>query len=52
MSLRISQRPRIGSLVTLGRTKVRVIRHHGQGIAVQCLPPPSAKNSRFVFKGD
>jgi len=50
MSLRISERPRIGSLVTLGRTKVRVVRHHSQGIAVQCLPAPPAKNSRFAIK--
>jgi hypothetical protein len=50
MSLRISERPRIGSLVTLGRTKVRVTRHHAQGIAVQCIPAPSAKNSRFGIK--
>ena len=50
MSLRISERPRIGSLVTLGGTKVRVVRHHAQGIAVQCIPAPSAKNSRFSIK--
>ena len=50
MSLRISERPRIGSLVTLGGAKVRVVRHHSQGIAVQCLPAPSAKNSRFSIK--
>lgn len=50
MSLRISERPRIGSLVTLGGTKVRVMRHHGQGIAVQCLPPPNAKSDRFGIK--
>jgi hypothetical protein len=50
MSLRISERPRIGSLVTLGRTKVRVVRHHSQGIAVQCIPAPPAKNSRFSIK--
>jgi len=41
MSLRIFARPRIGSLVTLGGTKVRVIRHHSKGIAVQCVSPPS-----------
>jgi hypothetical protein len=52
MSLRISERPRIGSLVTLGKTKVRVVRHHSQGIAVQCLPAPSAKASRFSIKED
>jgi hypothetical protein len=50
MSLRISERPRIGSLVTLGGSKVRVIRHHSQGIAVQCLPPSSGKFDRFNFK--
>jgi len=50
MSLRISERPRIGSLVTLGKTKVRVVRHHSQGIAVQCIPTPSAKYSRFAIK--
>ncbi|HEX4637363.1 MAG TPA: PilZ domain-containing protein [Rhizomicrobium sp.] len=50
MSIRISERPRIGSLVTLGHTKVRVVRHHSQGIAVQLLPAPSAKSSRFGFK--
>jgi len=50
MALRISERPRIGSLVMLGRTKVRVVRHLAQGIAVQCLPPASAKSSRFAIK--
>jgi hypothetical protein len=50
MSLRISARPRVGSLVTLGGSKVRVIRHHGEGIAVQCLPPPSGKFDRFNIK--
>lgn len=52
MSLRISERPRIGSIVTLGGAKVRVVRHHSQGIAVQCLPAPSAKFDRFNFKDD
>lgn len=52
MSLRISERPRIGSLVTLGGAKVRVVRHHSQGIAVQCLPHPSPKFDRFNFKRD
>jgi hypothetical protein len=52
MSLRISERPRIGSLIKLGGTKVRVVRHHAQGIAVQCLPPPSPKSGRYVFKED
>lgn len=52
MSLRISTRPRIGSLVTLGGSKVRVIRHHGQGIAVQCLPPQGGKFDRFNVKED
>jgi hypothetical protein len=50
MSLRISERPRIGSLIKLGGTKVRVVRHHAQGIAVQCLPPPSPKSGRYAFK--
>jgi len=50
MSLRISEHPRIGSLVTLGGAKVRVVRHHSQGFAVQCLPPPSGKFDRFNFK--
>jgi hypothetical protein len=50
MSLRISERPRIGSTVTLGGTKVRVVRHHQQGIAVQCLPASNAKSSRFAIK--
>lgn len=50
MSIRISERPRIGSLVTLGRTKVRVVRHHSQGIAVQCLPAPTVKSDRFNLK--
>jgi hypothetical protein len=50
MSIRMSERPRIGSLVMLGKTKVRVMRHHDQGIAVQCLPAPSAKTSRFNLK--
>ncbi|HKD47360.1 MAG TPA: PilZ domain-containing protein [Rhizomicrobium sp.] len=50
MSLRISERPRVGSRVTVGDTKVRVIRHHSQGIAVQCLPPPGPKSGRFIFK--
>jgi len=52
MSLRISERPRVGSLVTLGGSKVRVIRHHNQGIAVQCPPPPSVKTGRFNIKED
>ena len=52
MSLRISERPRIGSLVTLGGSKVRVVRHHSQGIAVQCLPSASPKFDRFHFKED
>jgi len=52
MSLRISERPRIGSVVTLGGSKVRVTRHHSQGIAVQCLPAPSGKFDRFHFKED
>ena len=52
MSIRIGERPRIGSLVTLGRTKFRVVRHLSQGIAVQRLPPPSAKSGRYVFKED
>jgi hypothetical protein len=26
------------------------MRHHDQGIAVQCLPAPSAKTSRFNLK--
>ena len=50
MSLRISERPRIGSVVTLGGSKVRVTRHHSQGIAVQCLPAPSGKFDRFNLK--
>lgn len=50
MSLRISERPRIGSLVTLGGSKVRVTRHHSQGIAVQCQPAPNGKFDRFNFK--
>lgn len=50
MSLRISERPRIGSMVTLGGSKVRVVRHHSQGIAVQCLPAPSPKSDRFHLK--
>jgi hypothetical protein len=52
MSIRIGERPSIGALVTLGRTKFRVVRHHSQGIAVQRLPPPSAKSGRYVFKED
>jgi hypothetical protein len=50
MSLRISEHPRVGSLVTLGGSKVRVTRHHSQGIAVQCLPAPSGKFDRFNLK--
>jgi hypothetical protein len=52
MSLRIAERPRIGSMVTLGKTKVRVIRHHAQGFAVQCIPAPAAKVSRFAIKDE
>ena len=52
MSLRISERPPVGSLVTLGGTKVRVVRHHSKGIAVQCIPSPSPKSDRFTFKDD
>jgi hypothetical protein len=52
MSLRLSERPRVGSLITLGGAKVRVIRHHSQGIAVQCLPHPNGKFDRFNIRED
>ena len=52
MSLRITERPRVGSLVSLGKTQVRVVRHHAQGIAVQCLPSKSVKFARFNLTED
>jgi len=52
MALRIAERPRIGSRVTVGGTKARVVRHHSMGFAVQCLPPPGPKSGRFNFKDD
>jgi len=52
MSLRILERPPIGSLVTLGGAKVRVVRHHDKGIAVQCVSSASQKSDRFNFTED
>jgi hypothetical protein len=49
MSLAMAERPQIGSLVTLGKTKLRVMRHHDQGIAVQCLGAPTVRTDRFRF---
>jgi len=49
MSITMTQRPQIGTLVMLGRTRVRVMRHHDNGIAVQCLPVPTVRSGRFVF---
>jgi hypothetical protein len=50
MSIAMSARPQIGTLVTLGRTQMRVVRHHDLGIAVQQLSASSGKAaSRFAF---
>ena len=49
MSLAMAHRPQIGTLVTLGRTQVRVVRHHDQGIAIEYLSAPGAKTGRYVF---
>jgi hypothetical protein len=52
MSLRIAERPRIGATVILGKTKMRVVRHHSHGFAVQSIPLPPAKVSRFAIKDE
>ncbi len=37
LSLRTDGRPPVGEIVNLGKTRGRVVRHHGDGIAIQFL---------------